>query len=204
MKSIILAATAVLVAYPAWAQNAQPVQPNPRIIGTIEQAGQNSFSVRDQTGKIVTVNLDQRSRVVSNTRLTPEGIHPGDHFASDVTKGADGKWHSIVGHTQPEPFGNNALWFHPIGGHPGAMRILGIVETVEKTPGGTIVKAKYDMGELEFDVPSNITLYHVSFDGPAILKPNMAVNAAIEKTPDGTITGRFITVEKDGVKPIAE
>jgi hypothetical protein len=170
----------------------------------IEQAGPNSFTVRDRNGKIISVNLDQRSRVVSNTRLTPDGIHPGDHFASDVMKGADGKWHSIVGHTQPEPFGNDALWFHPIAGHPGAMRILGIVETVQKTSGGAHVKAKYDMGELEFDVPSNITLYHVSFDGPAILKPDMAVNAAYDQAPDGTITGRFITVEKDGVKPIAE
>lgn len=204
MKSTILAGAAVLIAFPAWAQNAQSVQPNPRIVGTIEQAGPNSFTVHDRDGKTITVNLDQRSRVVSNTRLTPDGIHPGDHFASDVMKGADGKWHSTVGHTQPEPFGNNALWFHPIAGRPGAMRILGIVELVQKTSDGAHIKAKYDMGELEFDVPSNITLYHVSFDGRTILKPDMAVNAAYNKAPDGTITGRFITVEKDGVKPIAE
>lgn len=74
---------------------------------------------------------------------------------------------------------------------------------MQKTSDGARVKEKYDMGELEFDVPSNITLYRVSFDGPAILKPDMAVNAAYDKAPDGTITGRFITGEKYGVKPIA-
>ena len=204
MKNLSIAAAAALLAFPTLAQNAPPVQPNPRIIGVIQQATDHNFTVRTDDGKTVTVNLDQRSRVVSNTRLAADGIDPGDHFASDVMKGADGKWHSTVGHTQPEPFGNNALWFHPIAGHPGAMRILGIVETVQKTPEGAHVKVKYDMGELEFEVPSNITLYHVSFDGPAILKPNMAVNAAYEKSGDGAITGRFITVEKDGAKPIAE
>lgn len=203
MKQICLA-VALLAGFPAMAQNVQPVQPNPRITGTIERAGPDSFSVRTENGNTVTVLLDQRSRVVSNTRLTPDGIHPGDHLASDVTKGADGKWHALVGHTQPEPFGNNALWFHPIAGQPGAMRILGVVETVQAGPGAAHVKVRYDMGELEFEVPANITLYHVTFDGPAILKPDLAVNAAVEKTADGKVIGRFITVEKDGIKPIAD
>lgn len=193
----------LMLALPASAQNAQP-QPNRRIAGAIESVSAQSFTVKSDDGMTYTVNLDARSRVVSNTRLAAEGIYPGDHFASDLMKGADGKWHSTIGHTQPEPFGNNALWFHPIPGHPGAMRILGVVETVEKTQEGAHVKVKYDMGELEFEVPSTITLYRVEFDGPAILKPKMAVNAAYDKAPDGTITGRFITVEKNGVKPITE
>jgi hypothetical protein len=204
MRNGCLAGAVALLSFPALAQNAPPVQPNPRIVGVVEQVTDHNFTVRADDGKTVTVNLDQRSRVVSNTRLNADGIHPGDHFASDVMKGPDGKWHSTVGHTQPEPFGNNALWFHPIAGHPGAMRILGIVETVQKTPEGAHVKVKYDMGDLEFEVPSNITLYHVSFDGPSILKPGLAVNAAVDKSADGAIAGRFITVEKNGTKPIAE
>jgi len=204
MRSWMLACAAVVTASAAVAQNAQPVQPNPRIVGIIEQTAPASFTVRDEAGKLVTINLDQRSRIVSNTRLTADGIQSGDHFASDVMKGADGKWRSTVGHTQPEPFGNNALWFHPVAGKPGAMRILGIVEAVQKTAEGAHVKVKYDMGELELEVPAGITLYHVSFDGPAILKPNASVNAACDRAPDGKLTGRFITVEKDGVKPIAE
>jgi hypothetical protein len=194
----------LMLALPASAQNAAPPQPNPRIVGSIEQVSAQSFTVKGDDGKTYTVNLDARSRVVSNTKLTADGIHPGDHFASDLAKGADGKWHTTIGHTQPEPFGNNALWFRPIPEKQGAMRVLGIVETVAKTPEGAHVKVKYDMGELEFEVPSSVTLYHVEFDGPSILKPKMAVNAAVDRAPDGAITGRFITVEKNGVKPITD
>ena len=200
---ILLTGIAALGLTPVLAQNA-PQPPNPRIVGSIEQVSGQSFTVKRDDGKTVTVNLGPQSRVVSNTKLTVDGIKPGDHFATDLAKDADGKWRAVIGHTQPEPFGNNALWFHPIQGRPGAMRLLAVVEIVTKVPEGALVKEKYDQGEMEIFVPSDITLYRVSFDGPTILKPKMAVNAAYDKSPDGKIMGRFITVEKDGMKPVTD
>jgi hypothetical protein len=199
-RSLFIACGLALIAASATAQNNPP---NPRVYGTIEQVSDKSFTVRGEDGKTYTIALDSRSRVVADSKLTVTGIKPGDHFASDLVKDGDG-WRSTVGHTQDEEFGNGALWFRPIAGKPGAMRILGIVESVTPDAGGARVKVKYDMGELEFQVPSAITLFHVAFDGPVLLKPNLAVNAVYEKAPDGTMTGRFVTVEKDGQKPIQD
>jgi hypothetical protein len=201
--SLLISAFAALAALPAAAQNNPPAQPNPRIAGTIATVDANGFTVRGDNGMNYSIALDARSRVVADSKLDVNGIKPGDHFASDLTKAGDG-WRSIVGHTQNEAFGNNALWFRPVAGKPGTMRILGIVENV--TPGheGARVKVKYDSGELEFEVPSTALLYHVSFGGPSLLKPNLTVNAAYEEKPDGTLVGRFVTVEKDGQKPIAD
>ena len=201
MRNVLLAGIAALIAVPALAQDEAPAR-LPRLIGTIEQAGPQGFTVRQDSGEVVTVKLDQGSRVVSNTPLTPDQIRTGDHISSDLMKGPDGAWHSTVGHTLSQPFTNNALWLHPLAGRPGAMRILGLVDAVQKTPQGAHLKIKYDRGERGVDVPSGITLYHLNFDGRAILKPMMAVSAITAKAPDGTITGRFITVEKNGVKPI--
>jgi hypothetical protein len=69
---------------------------------------------------------------------------------------------------------------------------------------GVRVRAKYDMGEIDVFVPANITLYRVSFDGPSLLKRGMAVILTYDKTMGPRYTGRFITVEKDGQKPIAD
>ena len=201
MRNILLAGIAALIAVPALAQDGAPAR-LPRLIGAIEQVGPQSITVRRDSGEVVTVKLDQGSRVVSNTPLTPDQIRPGDHISSDLTKTSDGAWHSMVGHTLSQPFTNDALWLHPIAGRPGVMRVLGLVDAVQKTPQGAHLKIKYDMGELDVDVPSCITLYHLNFDGRAILKPGMAVSAITANAPDGTITGRFITVENNGVKPI--
>jgi hypothetical protein len=202
MRNVLLAGIAALIAVPALAQDEVRAR-IPRLTGTIEQVGPQSFTVREDSGEVVTVKLDQGSRVVSNTPLTPDQIRAGDHISSDLMKGPDGAWHSTVGHTLSQPFTNDALWLRPLGGgRPGAMRILGLVEAVQKTPQGAHLKIKYDMGILDVDAPSGITLYHLNFDGRAILKPMMAVSAITAKAPDGTITGRFITVEKNGVKPI--
>jgi hypothetical protein len=201
--AILLTGIATLGCAPIFAQTA-PQPPNPRIVGTIEQVSPQSFTVKADDGKTVTVNLGPQSRVVSNTKLTADGIKPGDHFATDLVKAADGTWRAIIGHTQPEPFGNNALWFHPIQERPGAMRLLAIVLSVTKVSDGALVREKFDQGEMEIFVPADVTLYRVSFDGPSILKPKMAVNAAFDNAPDGTIMGRFITVEKDGMKPVTD
>ena len=199
-RPILAGAAIALIATAAAAQNNPP---NPRIYGTILAVNTNEFMVQGEDGKVYTIALDKGSRVVADSKLTADGIKPGDHFASDLEKAGDG-WRSTVGHTQDEPFGNNALWFRPIQGKPGMMRILGIVESVTPDAGGARVKVKYDMGELEFQVPSDITLFHVSFDGPSLLKPNAAVNAVYDEAPDGTKTGRFVTVEKNGDKPIRD
>jgi len=202
-KSFAAGSLLLLIAAAAQAQNNPPQQPNPRIVGTIQQVSADGFTVKGDDGQTYTIGLDARSRVVADSKLDVNGIKPGDHFASDLTKAGE-DWRSTVGHTQNEAFGNNALWFRPIAGKPGAMRILGIVEQVTPGRDGARVKVKYDMGDLEFEVPSTVVLYHVSFDGPSLLKPNLAVNAAYEKTPDGVLLGRFVTVEKDGQKPIAD
>src|SRR5204862_3521437 len=98
----------------------------PRLIGVIEQVGPQSFTVREDSGEIVTVKLDQGSRVVSNTPLTPDQIRAGGHISSDLMKGPDGAWHSTVGHTLSQPFTNAALWPRPLGGgRPGAIRDMG-------------------------------------------------------------------------------
>lgn len=201
MKKVLVVGIAALIAVPALAQDGAPAR-LPRLIGTIEQVGPQSFTVRKDGGEVLTVSLDQGSRVVSNTPLTPDQIRTGDHISSDLMKGPDGVWHSMVGHTLSQTFTNDVLWLHPIAGRPGVMRVLGLVDAVQKTPQGAHLKIKYDMGELDVDVPSGITLYHLNFDGRAILKSGMAISAITAKAPDGTITARFITVEKDGVKPI--
>jgi hypothetical protein len=201
MRAFAFAASAAaLIAAPAWAQNTPP---NPRVYGMIETVSAKEFTVADQNGKIYTIALDAHSRVVADSKLTVEGIKPGDHFAADLVKDGSG-WRAVIGHTQSEDFANNVLWFRPVTGKPGERRILGIVESVTPEENGARVKVRYDMGELEFKVPSNATLFHVSFDGSVLLKPNVAVNAVYKKAPDGTMTGRFVTVEKNGQKPVLD
>jgi hypothetical protein len=69
---------------------------------------------------------------------------------------------------------------------------------------GVRVRTNYDMGEIDIFVPANITLYRVSFERPSLLKRGMAVTLTYDKTMGPRYTGRFITVEKDGRKPISD
>lgn len=195
--SLVLAGFALL-ASPALAQNAPPA----RIRGTIQQVMDHQFMVKAQDGHSYTIVVGPKSRVVADNPQTVNGIQPGMHLATDLVKGPDGHYRATVGHTQPKPFGNNALWFHPIAGKPGAMRLLGIVKSVMPTKDGAMVTVSYDKGDMDIEIPSSILLYDVSFDGPGLLKPNLAVTVSYDRAADGTLTGRFVTVEKNGFKPV--
>ena len=201
-STAIFLGASVLFASAGLAQNA----PLPaRIAGTIQQVNPQSFTVKTADGNVYTVAIGPMTRLVADVPIKVTEIKVGEYIATDVTKGADGKWRSKVGHTQDQPFGGGPqgpLRLRPTPNQPDAARILGIVESVTPAAGGAVVTAKIDDGEVEAFVPSNITFYHVAFDGPALLKPGLAVDAPCDKAADGTLVGRFVTVEKNGFKPV--
>jgi len=193
----------VLIASAAVAQNAQPPA---RIVGTIERVHAQDFTVKAKDGKVWTVTIGPNTRLVADVPIKVTGLTVGDFVATDVTKGADGKWTAKVGHTQPpdQPFGGRpgALRLRPTPNQPDSARILGKVASITPAPGGAILEAKVDGGVVEAFLPSSITFYHVAFDGPSLLKPGLAVDAPYDKGADGALVGRFVTVEKDGFKPV--
>jgi hypothetical protein len=202
MHRILPIAIAALLATSAvWAQNAP--QRN-RLTGTIAAVQAESFTVKAEDGKTYTVALTPASRIVADEPQSIDGIILGSYIATDLVKDDKGRWRATIGHTQPEPFGNNALWFRPIPGKPDAMRLLGIVK--DMMPGGTgmLLLVAYDKGDMTIEIPATITLYNVRFDGPGLLKPGLAVDLSYDRAADGTLAGRFVTVERDGFKPVAD
>ena len=178
-----------------------------RIAGTIQQVTPANFTVKMMDGKIYTVTLGPQSRVVADIPIQPDQIKVGDYIAADAKKGEDGVWRAFVGHTQQMPFGGAQPGapgrMRPQANNPNQARLLSVVDSITPNQGGVLVRAKIDGGSMaEVYVPFGITLYNAELDGPALLKPGMAVDVPYDKAPNGDLIGRFITVEKDGHKPV--
>lgn len=199
MRSFL--ATVFVVLFVAASQAQTPPAPAPaRVAGTVDKLDGNTLSVKaaDQT-TLVTLAAD--AAIFGVEKRTLGDIKPGDFVASGGVKGADGKIHAVEVRIFPEPLRGTGEGQRPWSAKPDGMMTNATVGTVTQSPDGGIVHVTYKEGESDFIVGPGVPVLAYVVADRSLLKPGAAVLIFAQKQPDGTLTTKRVTVEKDGVKP---
>lgn len=198
MRRISLLVVAMVVAFPALAQNPPATTPV-RIRGTVEKLDGNALTVKARDGQTAVVALADQVNVIALGKKALADLKPGDTVASTGIK-KDGKIHAIEVRVLPQPFadgGRQYAWDL----QPDSVMTNATLGTVTKTADGTVFHVKFQDGESDYTVgPDTVILANIPGD-KGLLVPGAAVMVIGAKQPDGTINSRVLFAEKDGVKP---
>jgi hypothetical protein len=200
MRSFLAAVFVVLCVTASQAQT--PPAPAPvRIAGTIDKLDGDALSVKAADGQTTTVNLDPNAGIYGVEKRTLGDIKPGDFVASGGIKGTDGKIHAVEVRIFPEPLRGTGEGQRPWAAKPDGMMTNATVGTVTQSPDGGVIHVTYKEGESEYVVGPDVPVLAYIVADRALLKPGAIVLIFAQKQPDGTLTTKRVTAEKDGVKP---
>lgn len=200
MRSFL--ATVFVVLFVAASQAQTPPAPAPvRVAGTVDKLDGDTLSVKAADGQTTTVTLAADAAIFGVEKRTLADIKPGDFVASGGIKGADGKIHAVEVRIFPEPLRGIGEGQRPWAAKPDGMMTNATVGTVTQSPDGGVIHVTYKEGESEFVVGPDVPVLAYIVADRSLLKPGATVLIFAQKQPDGTLTTKRVTAEKDGVKP---
>jgi len=193
--------TAVFVVLFVAASQAQTPPAPVRVAGTVDKLDGNTLSVKAKDGQMTTVTLAADAAIYGVEKRTLADIKPGDFVASGGIKGTDGEIHAVEVRIFPEPLRGTGEGQRPWAAKPDGMMTNATVGTVTQSPDGGVIHVTYKEGESDFLVGPDVPVVAYVVADRSLLKPDAAVLIFAQKQPDGTLTTKRVTAEKDGVKP---
>jgi hypothetical protein len=200
MRSFLAAVFVVL--FVAGGQAQTPPAPTPvRVAGTVDKLDGDTLSVKSADGQTTMVTLAADAAIYGVEKRTLADIKPGDFVASGGIKGTDGKIHAVEVRIFPEPLRGTGEGQRPWAAKPDGMMTNATVGTVTQSPDGGVIHVTYKEGESEYIVGPDVPVLAYVVADRSLLKPGAAVLIFAQKQPDGTLTTKRVTAEKDGIKP---
>ena len=197
MLSRLFTATALclLFATAAQAQNARV-----HVYGPITKVEGRTVTVMNRDGQIVTFDLAEQGRIVSDQPLDVKTIKVGDSIAFGEIMGKPTQVD-----TQPFPHGAGARGKQPDRNNPGGTRYLGVVTAAMPTANGIKLKINLqkDAGEVETELTNDIPIRFIH--QPETLgdvKPGVTILANPTRNAEGKLASGFSQIETKGHKPI--
>jgi hypothetical protein len=213
-KAFLVSGFNVFLTFAVFGQNPGLSQGPSRIVGTIESLNGQTMVVKSEDGQSVSLILAPDIKINTNTRKSLSDIKPGEFVGSAAVKKADGALHAEEVHVFPENMRGTAEGQNPMGPDPArnmtnaAVTAIetrsmtnATVSSVKNGPQGGILKLKYEGGEAEIEVGPDVPVIALVPADASLLKPGAAVIVFAFKTDKGQVA-RFMSVEKDGFKPV--
>jgi len=197
-KFLIVLATVVAVAMPAFAQAPQRIN----IRGTIAKLDGQTLTVKTQDKGMVTVALAPNYTVRALVKKKLSDIKPGDFVGTTSVPGNDGKLHAVEVHFFPANL-NAPETQSPWDSTPNATMTNAHVQGVAKAAQGSMLSINYkgSVAQVIVDKTTAIVAPSPKAASPADLKQGRAIFIIATKGDNGAFTTTNVTVEKNGVKP---
>lgn len=197
MLSRLFLATALCLSFmaAAHAQNARV-----HVYGPITKVEGHTVTVMNRDGQIVTFDLAEQGRIVSDQPLDVKTIKTGDSIAFSEIMGKPSQVD-----TQPFPHGAGARGKQPLRNNPAGTRYLGVVTAATPTANGikVAVDLQKDAGKIEAELTNDIAIrFTHEPESLADVKPGLTILANPNRNAEGKLTSGFNQIEKNGHKPI--
>jgi hypothetical protein len=196
--SVFVALLALAAAPVAQAQAPQGTPVNIR--GTVAKLDGQSLTVKTADGRVAVITLAPSYMVRTSVKKKLTDIHPGDFVGSTSVPGDDGKLHAVEVHFFPAnvPIPDSQYAWDL---QPGSLMTNAHVMGIAKAPEGQILSVDYKNGTAQVIVDPKTPIVAPGPGAPEDLKRGKAVFIIALKAPDGSLSARSVTVEKNGVKP---
>ena len=197
MLSRLFIATALCLSFTAAvaAQNERV-----HVYGPITKVEGRTVTVANMNGQIVTFELAEQGRIVSDQPLDVKTIKVGDAIAFSEIMGKPSQVD-----TQPFPHGAGAPGKAPLRNGEAGMRYLGMVTAATPTANGIKLKVTLQKGagEVETELTNDIAIRFIHQpETLADVKPGVTILANPSRNAEGKLSSGFNQIETRGHKPI--
>jgi hypothetical protein len=193
---------------------AQPPPAPSKVRGTVEAVDGDMLSVKSRDGEDFKLHVAGDTRVVGLIKISLTDIKVGSFIGTTTVPGPEGGQNAVEVHVFPENMRGTAEGQNPMGPDPARSMTNATVTAIETRsmtnatvssvkngPQGGILKLKYEGGEAEIEVGPDVPVIALVPADASLLKPGAAVIVFAFKTDKGQVA-RFMSVEKDGFKPV--
>lgn len=221
----LVAGMVLFVAPVAWAQNQFT-----HVRGTIQSFDGTTLTVRKTGGAADSFVVPSSARITYNKVAHLSDIRSGDFVASGGVTQSDGRIHAREVRIFPAAMAGLGEGQYPMDTPKSSMTnatvsAVSTSGTVSASGGGggtlamtfhgsraagsdvctghaAALGAASCTGTTSLIVDSDVPVTALFMGDPSLLKPGLAVSALVAAGPNSKMAARFLTVEKDGVKPI--
>ena len=193
-------ALATLVVFGAVAGRAAQT-PSVRIRGTIEAIAGDTVTILTKTGEHKPVTLTPDTRIGALRALTLADIKAGDFIGTAAVKQPDGHLRALEVTVFPEALRGTGEGQRPWDQGPDSSMTNATVAEVAEAASGHTLKLQYKGGEAIVDVTPDAPVVTPIPGDRSLLIVGKAIVASALLNADGSLTARYVSVEKDGVKP---
>ena len=203
MRSLALLVLALAMSGPAVSQGPAPAtplstnpQPPTRLSGTLTAIAAEGLTLRDATGKEVTLGFAPNVAVLAARPVAKEDIKVGDFVASANLSETDGVGRSIEMRLF-EPGSRAGEGHRPMtqaGAAPSQMMTNATVTKVARTAAGLELDVQYPGGIRHLIVPPEVTIMGSYPVDPGSLKAGMPVNVNATRAADGSLRATRIQI----------
>jgi hypothetical protein len=158
-----------------------------RLQGTIEQAGAAAVVIHANDGSSPKLAIGPKTIIVATRPAKLEDIKAGDFIASAAVRGDNGKLRSSELRIFPEALRGLGEGQRPMSAPNQTMTNASVYE-VAASPGGRVVKVKFEGGESELIVGPGVPISMLVVTGPDSLKVGEKVFVLASKASDGALT----------------
>ncbi len=190
----IIGLAVIMVAPPAWAQDAALV----RVRGTIERVDGPIYVVKARDGTELKLTLADKPSIAALVKASLSDIKQGSFVGVTSMPQADGSVSALEVHIFPEAMRGTGEGHYPWDLRPQSTMTNANVEQVGAGVDGQTLTLK---GEKKIFVPADTPIVIYEPGDKTDLKPGAKVFIIAAKQPDGTLQGRAWRVGRDGVTP---
>jgi hypothetical protein len=189
----------LLAAAPAFAQQKEPPV---RVRGEIAKVDGSTLSVKARDGSMLTVKLNEKTRLSAIVPATLADIKPGSYIGVSSHPQPDGSQKAIHVHIFPEALRGIAEGHFKWDNQPGSMMTNATVVTTVASVDGQVISVKYKTGEQKIVVPKGAPIVTYLPGKLDELNPGVKIFiVAAQKQPDGSLLAPSLNFGRDGLIP---
>jgi hypothetical protein len=174
--------------------------PPEAVRGTIQSLEKDTLILKTDEGKTETILLAQDWSVSVLKPVNISAIRPGSFIGTAEMPQEGNTGRSLEVHVFP-PGVKAGEGHYPWSLGKGSMMTNGTVGKVAQGAKGRELTVSYPNGERKIVVPSGVPIVQINNGDRAMIKPGLPAFLLVGKTPEGTLTARFISIGENGSKP---
>jgi hypothetical protein len=164
-----------------------------RYRGAITASDGKAISVRDAAGKVVEIQLTDKTEIVAAQPITLADIKPGDFLGVTSSKRADGSLSALEVRRFPKPLNPG---HRPFDGRDDQMMTNATVSATVASTSGRELTMSYEGGQQKIVVPQSASISTLVPGQRAQLVPGALVNLTAAPGADGKLAAVRIQVSK--------
>ena len=172
-----------------------------RVRGTIEGVADQSLSIKTIEGDSVTIALPEQFPVGVPTRVVLKDVKADSYVGVAAVPADDGGLNALEMQIFPEAFRGAAEGHYSWDLAPDSNMTNGNLAEIIPQGNDRLVHVEYQGGSQDIVVPADTPVWTFELSDRSALMTGAYAVVGTRKLADGTYTGEFAFVEKDGVRP---